>query len=249
MSCRFATLGLVLMLSVLGLSAPVGAQLLPELAVRAGSQSSSLVPHDIAYTLSRGRLTLGDARFRLAPEGGKDCWRYEYQARPSGLARLFIGEVSERSDFCVIDGEVRSQRFEFTRADKDSENFTLEFDWEQRVVRSSRGELRELQPGMVDRLAMQLAVQEWVVARGGEPGPAEVGFTKVEDDRVRAYRFAVKARETLSLPSGTVATVRVERTDDKRKSTRFWLDPARNYAAIQVEQTKDGDEQLKMVAR
>lgn len=249
MSRHFRALAPMLLLASLCLSVRVEAQAAPPIPAPASPPASSLVPHDIAYTLSRGRLTLGDARFRLAQEGGKNCWRYEYQARPSGLARLFIGEVSERSDFCVIDGEIRSQRFEFTRADKASENFTLEFDWEQRVVRSSRGELRELQPGMIDRLAMQLAVQDWVVARGGEPGPEEVSFTKVEDDRVRAYRFAVKARENLALPSGPIATVRVERTDDKRKSTRFWLDPARDYAAVQVEQTKDGDEQFKMVAK
>lgn len=218
-------------------------------SVVAPTNTSSLVPSQMSYTLTRGRLTLGEARFELAPEGAEGCWRYEYQARPTGLARLFIGVVTERSDFCVIDGQVRSQRFEFKRADKASENFTLEFDWEQRVVRSSRGELRELQPGMIDRLAMQLAVQDWVVAREGRPGPDEITITKVEDDRVRTYRFAIKARETLVLPSGPIETVRVERTDDKRKSTRFWLDPARDYAAVQVDQIKDGDEQLKMVVK
>lgn len=213
------------------------------------ASAAELVPSDVTYVLSRGMLTLGDARFHLAPEGAPGCWRYESKARPSGLARLFIGQVSERSDFCIVDGEIRSQRFEFTRADKPSENFTLDFDWTERVVRSSRGELRELKSGMVDRLAMQLAIQRWVVDRGGEPGLEEFSTTKVEDDRIRTYRFRITGRETLAVPAGQFETVRVERSDDTRKSTRFWLAPGKAYAAVRVEQIKDGDEQLRMLLK
>ncbi|MGQ0619434.1 MAG: DUF3108 domain-containing protein [Panacagrimonas sp.] len=208
--------------------------------------AADLAPSNATYALSRGMLGLGDARFRLAPEAATGCWRYEYQAKPSGLARLFIGEISERSDFCIVDGQIRSKRFEFRRADKSSEDFTLDFDWDARVVRSSRGELRELKDGMIDRLAMQIAIQRWVIDRKGEPGQEEFSITKVEDDRTRTYRFRITGRETIQVPAGRIETVRVERSDDTRKSTRFWLAPDRAYAAIRVEQSKDGDEQIKM---
>jgi hypothetical protein len=219
------------------------------LLAASGAWAAEIVPSDVSYVLSRGMLTLGDARFRLAAHGAPGCWRYESQARPSGLARLFIGEVSERSDFCVVDGEIRSQRFEFIRADKPSENFTLDFDWNERVVRSSRGELRELKAGMIDRLAMQIAIQRWVVGRAGEPGVEEFTTTKVEDDRIRTYRFRIISRESLTVPAGRFDTVRVERSDDTRKSTRFWLAPERGYTAVRVEQIKDGDEQVRMLLK
>ena len=67
------------------------AGLLLTLALAGPARALDLTPSDTTYTLSRGFLTLGEARFRLYPHGEPDCWRYEYQARPSGLARLFIG--------------------------------------------------------------------------------------------------------------------------------------------------------------
>lgn len=211
--------------------------------------AESPAPSDATYVVTRGMLTLGEARFRLAQHGEPGCWRYEYKAEPSGLARLFIGEVSERSDFCMVAGELRSQHFEFKRADKSGENFSLSFNWKDRVVRSSGGEMRELQAGMVDRLAMQIAVQNWVVDHNGQAGTDEMSVTKIEKERVRTYRFRITGTETIQAPAGRFDTVRVERVDDPKKSTRFWLAPSRGYLAVRVEQTKGGSEQLKMLLK
>lgn len=209
--------------------------------------AGALTPLDAHYVLSRGVLTLGTARFQLNPAGADGCWRYEYQANPTGLARLFIGEVNERSEFCVVDGEVRSSSFEFRRADDPSKNFSLEFDWTARTVRSSGGEMRQIEGGMVDRLAMQIAIQRWVKARSGHPGAEELSVTQVEDKRAKVYRFRITGREMIESPAGKFDTVRVERVDDPKKSTRFWLAPGADYRAVRVEQTRKGDEQFKML--
>lgn len=222
--------------------------LIAALLLHCGAPSASeLQASDAEYALSRGMVSLGEARFRLAEQGAKGCWRYEYKAKPSMLARMFIGDVSERSDFCIDNGVVRSQQFEFKRTDKSEDNFTLNFNWKDRVVRSSVGEMRALDEGMVDRLAMQIAVQNWVIARNGKPGPEEIRLSKVEGDRVRTYRFAITGTETVKTPAGSFETVRVERVGDPKKSTRFWLAPSRDWLAVKVEQSKSGSEQLKML--
>jgi hypothetical protein len=149
----------------------------------------------------------------------------------------------------MADGKVLSQSFDFRRSDKKEDNFSLRFNWEDGVVRSSAGEMRPLETGMIDRLAMQIAIQNWVVSRAGKPGPEEFAVTKVEDERAKVYRFRIVAREQVQTPAGTFDTVRVERVNDKKKTTVFWLAPARNYMAVRVQQTKDGDEQLKMVLK
>lgn len=213
------------------------------------SGAAQPTPSDATYALSRGMMTLGEARFRLEQQEDPNCWRYEYHAKPSGLARLFIGNVTERSDFCMADGKVLSQAFEFRRADKPKDDFSLRFNWTDGVVRSSAGEMRPLETGMVDRLAMQIAIQTWVIDRGGEPGPEIFSVTKVEDDRIKTYRFRIVARETVETPAGTFETVRVERVNDKKKSTVFWLAPSRGYMAVRVQQTKNGDEQLRLVLK
>lgn len=214
-------------------------------ALVGSAQAATPQPSDATYVLSRGMITLGEARFRLESVDA-NCWRYEYVAKPSGLARLFIGEVTERSDFCMADGKVLSQTFAFTRADKPKDDFSLAFNWKDAVVRSSAGVMRPLETGMVDRLAMQIAVQNWVIDRSGEPGPEEFTVSKVEDDRVKAYRFRITGEERIETPAGTFDTVKVERVDDPKKSTISWLAPTRGYLAVQVQQTRKGDEQLKM---
>ncbi|MGQ0503078.1 MAG: DUF3108 domain-containing protein [Panacagrimonas sp.] len=211
--------------------------------------AAELIPSEATYALSRGPLTLGEARFRLAPFGDPGCWRYEYDARPSGLAKLFIGELSERSDFCIVDGALHSQYFEFKRSDKPKDNFSLTFNWRDGVVRSSIGELRPLESGMIDRLAMQIEVQRWVIDQGGKVGSEEKVVTKLDEDRVKTYRFRITGNETIDAPAGKFACVRVERVDDKKKSTRFWLAPGRDYVAVRVEQVKEDSEQIKMLLK
>lgn len=211
------------------------------------AHAQELAASDLSYVLSRGMLTLGEARFQLKPVEGKgDCYRYEYRAKPKGVARLLIGELRERSDFCLVDGDVRSQHFEFRRADKPAGDFNLEFDWDKEVVRSTKGELRQLTGDMMDRLVMQLAVQRWVIEQRGQPGPEKFSVTKVEDDRAKTYHFRITGKETVQVPAGAFETVRVERVDDPKKSTRFWVAPDKGYMLVRVEQLKDGDEQLKM---
>ena len=208
---------------------------------------TALEPLESTYELSRGVITLGEATFTLNPDESGRCWVYRYRASPTGIARLFIGDITETSHFCIVDGFIRSQKFSFHRADKKKDNFNLEFNWDDHVVRSSVGDMRPLKNHMIDRLAMQVAVKRWVVARGGKPGPEIIALTKVEDDRVKTYSFQIVGREEVETPAGTFDAVRVDRVDDPKKSTRFWLAPERNYKVVKVEQVRKGSEQLKML--
>ncbi|HEX4872597.1 MAG TPA: DUF3108 domain-containing protein [Nevskiaceae bacterium] len=218
------------------------------LLLAGSSAASGFEPFSARYELRRGSLTLGEARFELTASPDRpDCQIYRYEARPQGLARLFIGTLSERSEFCRVDGRLQPLRFEYQRADRPKDGFSLAFDARAGTVTSSRGEIRSLEPGMTDRLLMQLQIRDWVRAREGLPGDEELAVTMVEDDRVKAYRFRILAREPVQTPAGRVDNaVRVERVDDPRKSTRFWLDPAQGYGAVKVEQVKEGSEQLSL---
>jgi hypothetical protein len=206
-------------------------------------------PSQQTYVLSRGMLTLGEARFSLAPSGAAGCWRYEYSAHPSGLAALFIGTLSERSDFCMEDGHLRSRHFEFHRSDRKKDDFSVDFDWKAGTARSSRNLAVPLADGTTDRLAMQIEIQRWVIARNGQPGPDELAVTKVEANKPRTYRFRIVAREPVTVPAGRFDAVRVERVDNPKRTVRFWLAPNLGYAAVRVENVDDGDEQFSMALK
>lgn len=218
------------------------AVLLTALAPLAGAEMPRV---DAQYTLSRGVLTLGKAAFVLQPMED-DCYHYAYTATPTGLARMFIGEIREVSEFCEVDGVLQPRRYAFSRADRPEGDYLLDFDLEHGQATTDDGRVQTFDGEVIDRLALQLKVQRWVMAQGGEPGEAEYSVTQVEDDRVRTYRFRIMARETLRLDRREIETVRVERVDTDKRSIRIWAAPADDYQIVQVEHIEDGKVQFRM---
>jgi hypothetical protein len=206
---------------------------------------------DARYDLQKGFLGLGTARFSLTPEPelGEDCYRYAYVATPTGMAKLFIGEIRETSEFCMVDDALRVQRYAFSRADRPKGDYTLEFDLDTGVARTGDGRSQTFEGAATDRLSLQLVVQRWVIARNGVPGDTELSVQQVEDDRVRTYRFAITGRETVKVDGRKVETVRVERVDRPDKSVRFWMDPRDGWRVVQVEHIEDGSTQFTMTLR
>lgn len=218
------------------------------LSAAANAAPSVFEPREFEYDILRGSLTLGVATFELSPTDLARCHRYTYSAQPRGIARLFVGELQERSLFCVEDGVVRSRSFVFTRTDRSKEDFSLVFDWPEKRVESSTGDVFVLDHDMYDRLASQLVVQQWVIEHAGDPPGATFTIDLVDDDKIKTYRFEVIETGRVEVPAGDFETVRVDRVDGlPKKSTQFWLAPALGYQIVQVVQIKKGDEQFRMV--
>lgn len=200
------------------------------------------------YTLHKGFLTLGTARFSLEPmpDAGDSCYRYAYVARPTGMAKLFIGRIEETSEFCYVDGLLRPSVYRFAREDRPEGDYTLRFDFAEQQARTDKGQVQTFEGPATDRLSLQLVVQRWVITRNGVPGPQELPVQQVEDDRVKTYRFRITGRETVKVDGRKIETVRVERVDDPDKSVRFWMDPLDGWRVVQVEHIEDGSTQFTM---
>ena len=190
---------------------------------------------------------LGEMVITLEPEGGPGCYRYRSVSKPVGLVRMFYGAPSETSEFCVVDGRVVPQRFEFHHPKNAGESFTLEFDTPGKVVKSSRGDVRPLPENAQDRFGLHQAVRLWLMQGAARENPGEAEFTLVDEDRARHYRFGLTGRTRLRTAAGTFDTLVVERINDKRKITRFWIAPDVGYMPVQVERIKDGKVQFRMV--
>ena len=222
----------------------------------ASAAPSLLAARSDRYEVQWGSISLGTGTIRLQPMGD-NCYAYESTTDPVALVRWTYGAPSESSQFCIVDGEIRAQRFAYQNDKRKKDNFSLEFDWKTRTVRLLRdGTLsqREL-PGLAyDRFVIREAVRLWVmrhpdVAARPEAELAtrrEAEFTMVDDDRVKTYRFAVIGRERIETAAGSFETLRVERVDDPRKSYRYWLAPSRDYVPVKIEHLKDGKVELRM---
>lgn len=201
----------------------------------------------LRYDVSWGGMDLGDAQVTLEAQGAPGCYRYRSVTQPIGIVRMFYGAPSETSEFCVVDGRVVPRRFEFRNPKDEDASFALEFDAAARTVKSSRGEVRPLPDNAQDRFGLHQAVRLWLIANAGKADPGSVDFTLVEDGRNKLYRFAITGRETLRIPAGKVDTLVIERVNDRRKTTRFWIAPARDWMPVKVERIKDGRVQFSMV--
>lgn len=211
----------------------------------------SFEPRSDVYDVEWSGMTLGRGTITLAPlERG--CFRYASATEPVALVRWTYGSPRETSEFCVEDGRIRPRRFEYQNDRRAKDNYTLDFDWSTRTVKTIKGgnvSLRELPGNSFDRFVMQQAVRLWVIDHqaDAEPGPGE--FTMVDDDRIKTYRFAITGRERIETPAGSFDTIRVERIDNPEKSSRFWVAPERSFVPVKIEHLEDGKVKLRMVLK
>lgn len=209
-----------------------------------------LPPLNLTYAVTWNGVALGNALITLQATAEPDCYRYESITDPVGMVRMFYGKPHEISEFCVRNGRVVPKRFSFVNPKDDKRSFLLEFDTADGKVRDGKGGVRDLPPNAQDRFGLQQAVRLWVLDHldALETG-ASVEFAMVDDRRIKTYRFAMTARETIEVPAGRFETIVMQRVDDPKKSSKFWLAPAHDYMPVKVEQLRGGDADLRMVLK
>jgi hypothetical protein len=189
------------------------------------------------YQVERDATLLGRARFTLSPQG-QDCYLYHGTARPEGLAALLAGETVEQSHFCIVGGKIRPVSYKTVEDGGKGDNYTLSFDWVNRLVRSNEGSPRKLVADGVDPLSLQIALRKRLSDAGGTLPAQPINLVVVEDDKEKEYSFRVLGRESLETPLGRLDAIRLDRTDDSKKQLRLWLAPSLDYLPVRVERQR-----------
>lgn len=206
------------------------------------AQADRLEPFSANFRLYRGDTTLGSATLSLVKDAD-NCFVHSYTAKPSWLFRWATGSITERSEFCVNDGRITPRFFRYHRSGvgADDENFSLTFDAQQQTITDHNGVERAWEDGAVDRLAVQLEALRLVEGMSFPVEERRLNVTVADDDRTKQYTLAVTGEDTISVPAGTFRTIRVERINDPKKTTRFWVAPELGYRLVQVEQQRKDD--------
>lgn len=224
--------------------------ILSSLLLCGGARAAEFEARSDSYDIEWSGIALGVAQISLT--GADGCWRYESQTRPMALVRWTYGAPRETSTFCVEDGRIRARHFEYVNDKREKDNFTLDFDWDKRQVKTIKGgnvQMRELPGEAYDRFLLQQAVRQWVMRNDKDEKPEPVEFTMVDDDRMKTYRLAITGREKVKTAAGSFDTIRVERIDNPEKSSRFWVAPARAYVPVKIEHLEKGEVKLRMSLR
>ncbi len=206
--------------------------LLPNLA-----WSAVLSNFTAIYQVERESTPLGHARFTLSPQG-ENCYLYQGIAKPEGLAALLVGETVEQSHFCIAGGKLRPVTYRTSEDGGKGDNYTLTFDWVNRLVRTNQEATRKLPVEGVDPLSLQIAVRKLLSDAGNKLPTGPMDLVVIEDDKDKNYTFRIIGRESLQTPIGNYEVVRVDRVDDPKRQLRMWLAPTLDYLPIRVEQQR-----------
>ena len=243
---------------IFNLAAITGAML----ALVIGSHASAgvLSPYKATYSVERGGMGLGTARFTLSdwsnPGADGHCLRYHGVARPRALIRWLIGDITDDSRFCVTDDDrIISHAFSHTEAGNDEDSHRLDFDPAAGQVtyhgsEAAGGSKQMALPDQALDLAnLHIAARLWLASLdnpANSEAAAEREFTIVDEDEIKHYRLATRPGKRLKTPLGKLDTVVLQRVDDDKRKLVFWAAPALDYLPIRVVSQKGDDPAIRM---
>lgn len=207
----------------------------------ADTAGDGLHPYTATYSVSRGRMRVGEMQVTLA-RAEHGTWLYESRSRTTG----FIGflrdyRIHEATRFSVQGDAIVPHQHAYTlTGDRRDRNFALEFDWERLTVQGIvEGEAvtAELERGAVDRHTILLSAV--LGLRRGATFP----HRRVMIDRARAKEVEVRydGDGDLSTPAGMFRTVRIvqQRIDDPAKRLVLWLATDAQLLPVRVRSVDD----------
>lgn len=204
-------------------------------------QAATLPDFEASYILKRGSLRIGTSTIALQTEvdGG---YLYKSHSWPSRwLSWLLKDQLHESSRGSITPAGIRPDKYHYLRSGGSRElEQNLSFDWDEKTVRNHvEGSLwkMDIPAGTIDKLASQLGVMLAL-----QQDKKDVTFNIADDGELEEYRYQVVDHETLEVPAGTFATVKIAKLHgNKKRKTHVWCAPALNYLPVRIWQRETDD--------
>ena len=157
--------------------------------------------------------------------------------KAQGMAAIIMGSNFEEScEFSVEQGRAVSKQYSGGR--KDSNDYQVEFDWDNRKVSFSDGESLDMPQGyVVDNCILPFAA---ALLRGEGLSDQILYVVDGKKKRIRGYRLKSTSEETLETKFGDVDTLKVvlEREFKPERTFTFWLSPGNNFMPLKMEEKR-----------
>lgn len=210
-------------------------------ATLAHAETPALQPYVATYAVSYRGLEAGTISMHLTHDAATNRYTYETRANPSMLARFVIGrDAVERTIVEPTDDGIRPLVWHLDdgKSGKDGDG-DLKFDWSaNKVTGEFEGKPVDLptQPGLQDRLSIQLAVSAALV-KGREP----TSIIMVNGDRTREYTYARGATAEIDTKIGKQSTIIYESTrPNSNRVSKVWHAPELQFLPVRAEQIRKG---------
>ena len=187
-----------------------------------------------SYRIERSLFDIGRVQlhFHISPTG---AYVYESVTEVAGFAAWFRDDRVQETSRGRMDARgIRPDLYRFERrGGKGDKRAVVSFDWQAAQVKNTiNGESWKMAvpPGTLDKLVVQIAMMHRL-----QEAVRDQHFRVADGGKLKDFRIHVQARETLEVPAGRFATVKVEKTPESgSRKTYLWLAPALGYLPVQI---------------
>ncbi|WP_417347167.1 DUF3108 domain-containing protein [Ferrimonas sp.] len=207
-------------------------------------QANPLLPYRADYQVWRGDSELGEGYYQLE-QLADGQYRLGYQSK---VGLLFLSDTrTETSEFRMVSQLVRPTLYRMKRSGTGPDfkswiRFNPDTGPIQAQYRDEKATLPWSEPKF-DPLSYQQQLRLDVAA-----GKTEMAYPIIYKAKEKEYRYKVVGEETLTLPFGTLETIKVERDrgEGSSRQTYLWLAKAHHLVMARLIQYKDGDVQAEL---
>lgn len=207
--------------------------------------SGDLEEFTAEYSVEKAGFVVAVATMQLRMTQ-ENIYKYTSHSKAVGMLALFVKDtIDETSLFVRQDRAFKPVSYRYVHSGSSkNRNQSIDYDWQNMTANINyRGEKNriELRDGTVDRFLLPL-----VIGQDLQSDTLAQQYRVLDRGRVKDLKLIVRGHETIKTPAGTFDTLVVERGDDDRKTTRFWLAIENNYLLVKVEQSEMNEESLRM---
>ncbi|MCZ8093264.1 MAG: DUF3108 domain-containing protein [Acidovorax sp.] len=171
-------------------------------------------------------------------------WQHDgarYEARQE-ISAFLVGSRTQRSTGMVTPQGLQPERF----GDRNRSERAAHFDYARgRVTFSANTPEAAVGPGAQDRLSVFIQLAGLLAATPERFVPGtQLTLTTVSATSADRWTFTVEAPETLTLPAGTLPTLKLQRLPrrDYDQKAELWLAPSMGYLPVRIKITQaNGD--------
>jgi hypothetical protein len=198
------------------------------------ADASLFSPYTANYHLDRKGIGSANATFTLAKQAD-GSYEYKSMLHPTGIASLLMGDVTQTSDFKVVNGRPQSSAYTYAEKGKHADQETIQFDWAKKAATTEENDKSRkaaLSDNSVDVQLVQLLVASDVAA-GKLPDSYEI----VDHGEATSYTVKAMPDAKLRLQAGNFQTKVVMLSNaDKKRTITAWLAPSFHYLPVQIQQ-------------
>ena len=207
------------------------------LLISAGAMADTalLSPYSADYDMERKGIGSAKATFSL-DKNADGSMVYQSVLHPTGIAALLLGDVTQTSNFKLVNGRPQSTSYQYSEKGKHADEETIKFDWSGKKKATSSEDGKDRNSVLTDN-SVDVQLVQLLLASDLAAGKLPESYQIVDHGESTTYTVKTLPDAKLRLQSGNFQTKVVALTNAAKKRTiTAWMAPSLHYLPVQIQQ-------------